>query len=107
MQNTLVITSPTDLKLLIREAVAEEFSQIRLPPKDPLPQSNYMTIEQAGLYLNLAKQTIYGYVSNRTIPFIKKEKKLYFEKEKLDFWLKEGSKQTKKELISNLKTRKQ
>lgn len=65
-------------------------------------QSTLLTVEQAAQYLNLARQTLYGYTSQRVIPFIKKGKKLYFEKEALDQWLLEGKKQTRAEIEAGI-----
>lgn len=62
---------------------------------------------EAANFLNLAPQTLYGFTSNRSIPFIKKGKKLYFKKEDLEEWLATGNKLSKKQIINgiNLKTK--
>jgi excisionase family DNA binding protein len=102
MQNSIIITTHSELQNLVQDAVFVAVQQLSLPQKiDPLP--HFLTIEQAGQYLNLAKQTLYGYVSSRTIPFIKKGKKLYFVKTEIDKWLAEGSKYTRNQIIQNLK----
>lgn len=104
----MVLITPTELQTLIQNAVNVAVQQFSLPQNnEPLPVSRYLTIEQACTYLNVAKPTLYGYVSNRFIPFIKKGKKLYFERKELDSWLLEGRKSTKKELFNNLKLSKQ
>jgi len=108
MKNQIVLVQISELHALIKDAVNVAVQQIALPQKiDPLPKSSFMTVEQASTYLNVAKPTIYGYVCNRTIPYIKKGKKLYFEKNELDSWLLEGRKSTRKQLIQNLKQSKQ
>ncbi len=108
MLQNLIIVNQEELRTLITDAVNVAVQQISLPQKiDPLPVSSFMTIEQASTYLNVAKPTLYGYVCNRTIPYIKKGKKLYFEKNELDSWLLEGRKSTRKQLIHNLKLNKQ
>lgn len=53
-----------------------------------------LNVNEAAIFLNLAPQTLYGFTSNRTIPFIKKGKKLYFEKSALEKWLSSGEKKT-------------
>lgn len=104
MYQQMVLITPSELQTLIQNAVNVAVQQFSLPQKiDPLPESKYLTIEQACTYLNVAKPTLYGYVSNRFIPFIKKGKKLYFERKELESWLHEGRKSTKKELFNNLK----
>lgn len=108
MANSIIITTPNELRTLITDAVNVAVQQISIPQKiDPLPLSSFMTMEQACTYLNVAKPTMYGYVCNRIIPFIKKGKKLYFEQKELDAWLLEGRKSTRKQLIHNLKQCKQ
>jgi excisionase family DNA binding protein len=47
-----------------------------------------------------AKPTVYAYVQNRTIPFHKKGKKLFFLKSEIDAWLKTGRRTTTTEISS-------
>lgn len=108
MTSSIIVTTPNELQTLIQNAVNVAVQQISLPQKiDPLPMSSFMAIEQACTYLNIAKPTLYGYVCNRSIPYIKKGKKLYFEKKELDTWLLEGRKSTRNQIINNLNKRKQ
>lgn len=64
-------------------------------------EDRFLSVEQAALFLNLAKQTLYGLTSNRGIPFFKKGKKLYFRKSELKNWLLSGRKATKEEIKQN------
>ncbi len=73
-----------------------------LSPTTDRTQNSLLTIGEAAVYLNLAKQTVYGYTSQRVIPFIKKGKKLYFEPAALDNWLLEGKKQTQAEIAASV-----
>lgn len=50
-------------------------------------QDSLLTIDEAAIFLDLAKQTIYGMTSARTIPFIKQGKRLRFRKSELVQWL--------------------
>ena len=80
------------IKSSVRSVLAEQ-------PLDNQPgEVQFLTIKEAASLLNLAPQTLYGYTSNRTIPFIKKGKKLYFRKSDLDIWLLEGRKLTLDEI---------
>ena len=45
-----------------------------------------------------AKPTVYAYVQNRSIPFHKKGKKLFFLKSEIDAWLKTGRRNTLSEI---------
>ncbi|MBM1105166.1 helix-turn-helix domain-containing protein [Aurantibacter crassamenti] len=49
-----------------------------------------MNTKDLSIYLSLSVYTIYGLTHSRTIPFIKKGKRLYFEKEAIDKWLSQG-----------------
>lgn len=89
METTLLITlSRNDLKILFKEAiqelVAEENRQANAS------NSELMTARQAASYLNMALQTLYGYVNRDQIPFLKRGR-LYFRKAALDSWLEQNS----------------
>jgi len=45
-----------------------------------------------------AKQTVYGWIGQRSIPYHKKGKKLMFLKSEIDIWLKEGRRKTAAEI---------
>lgn len=101
MSQNLVVTTPQELQTLITDAVNVAVQQISFHQKiDPLPMPAFMPIEQASVFLNLAKPTIYSHVCNRTIPFIKKGKKLYFVQTELENWLIEGK---KNKIFKNIK----
>ena len=57
-----------------------------------------MSAKELGLYLNLSVYTIYGLVHKRSIPYIKKGKRLYFQKKVIDEWLESSSQLTREEL---------
>jgi excisionase family DNA binding protein len=63
------------------------------PEADPL-----LNISQAGQYLNLAKPTIYSLVGRKEIPVMKRGNKLYFSKQELTKWVKDGRLKTKSEI---------
>ncbi len=55
------------------------------------PQSDeLLSVEQAAVFLKLSVPTIYGLVSRREIPSMKKGKRLYFSKQELTNWIKTG-----------------
>jgi hypothetical protein len=64
-----------------------------LAERQPQPERDeLMTLEQLQGYLpeHPAKQTIYGWVNNRLIPFEKHGKRLYFRKSIVNQWLQNG-----------------
>ncbi|MDP4286232.1 MAG: helix-turn-helix domain-containing protein [Bacteroidota bacterium] len=93
-----IITTHEDLSGLIQEAVQKGIQNSLSQYQENTKLPELLNISQAAEYLNLAKQTLYGFTSNREIPFIKKGKKLYFRKSDLDKWLSEGRKSTKAEI---------
>ena len=74
----------SSLKNLIEEK--RDTSQSQKPDPDEL-----MTIKQASEFLDLTVQTLYNKVSKNEIPFMKRGKRLYFSKEQLIDYLKQGS----------------
>lgn len=80
----IVITTPTELEILITDSVRKAFLEQN---KNSDKKNELLSIEQASEYLNLAKQTLYGFTSKKEIPFLKKGKKLYFKQQELDAWL--------------------
>jgi excisionase family DNA binding protein len=53
-----------------------------------------MTIQETAEFLHVKKQTLYTYVSKGVIPFNKKAGRLYFSKNDLIQWIKEGNKRS-------------
>lgn len=95
MSNSLsqIFLSPIPLNEL--ESLIENCVRRVLAESETKQQGdNILTIEEAGYFLNLKKQTIYQLVSERKIPFMKQRKKLYFSKDDLTAWLKASSKKT-------------
>jgi excisionase family DNA binding protein len=96
--SNIILTTAEELETIINKCILKAFHG-RAGATTPVTKE-LMNLTEACEYLNLAEQTIYGYTSNRTIPFIKKRKMLYFRKTELDLWLSQGAKPTKDE-ISN------
>ena len=69
------------------------------------PESDQLlTIQQASELLNLSVPTLYGYVHRAEIPVCKKQKRLYFSKQSLIEWIKEGKKKTLTEISNEADT---
>lgn len=69
--------------------------------KEPFPQQDIeelLTVKQAAELLKLSVPTIYGYVQRAEIPVSKRGKRLYFSKQELLGWVKEGRKRTLSEI---------
>lgn len=76
----------------IKELLLANKSEVA-PDEDQL-----LTIQQAGVLLNLSVPTLYGYVQRSEIPVSKRGKRLYFSKKELLDWVKEGRKRTLSEI---------
>lgn len=93
----VIITTVDELHNLIQSSVRKAFSE-QANQNLVQDQDRYLTVTEAAAFLNLAKQTLYQFTSNRSIPFIKKGKKLYFSSESLKQYLLAGEKKSKQQL---------
>ena len=75
-----------------------------LNTSNPTETDQLLTIQQAGELIKLTVPTIYGYVSRNEIPFSKKGKRLYFSKQELTDWIKQGRKKTIAEISAEAHT---
>lgn len=67
-------------------------------PKNEANADELLVIEDAAKFLNLAVPTIYGKVSNNSIPYNKQGKRLYFLKSELIEYIKQGRNKTNLEI---------
>lgn len=98
--NVIVQYSEQEFKQLLKSCISEGIKENSQTPNEPTDK--LLSVKEAAIFLNLAPQTLYGFTSNRTIPFIKRGKKLYFKKNSLEMWLSEGRKDTLKEIAKGL-----
>jgi excisionase family DNA binding protein len=85
-------TMPDALKLIADrlEAVHRLLSEGHEPQPTKQPEEELLTIQGAAEFLRLSVPTIYAKVHRRELPFLKRSKRLYFEKAELLAYLKEG-----------------
>ena len=96
--NPIIVTTPEELENLIKTSVRKALSEQQAPAE----QDKLFSIDEAAEFLNLARQTLYGFTSKRLIPFIKRGKKLYFRKSELEKWLSEGKRKSISEIAAEL-----
>ena len=60
--------------------------------------NDFLTIEEAGELLHLSKATIYSKCSLRELPYMKRGKRLFFSREELLNYLKQGRRKTLDEM---------
>jgi excisionase family DNA binding protein len=94
MEN-LVFTqlSVDEVRKMLREEIKGVLTEVN-PIQEPQEENTYLNIQQVSELINLAVPTIYGLVHRRRIPFIKRGKKLLFEKKQLTEWLQKARKKT-------------
>ena len=103
MENTymekILVTSFTfdELQGLIKDSIREALSEINLA-KTEADDLKLMSVTDACEYLNLERQTIYGYTAKGLIPFSKRGKRLYFSKKDLHEWVMKGRNKTQDEI---------
>jgi excisionase family DNA binding protein len=97
-EQRIIVTTETELDTLIQNSIRKVFNENNNLKADS-HYNDILTLTEACKYLNLAKQTLYGFTSKNEIPFIKRGKKLYFKKSDLEKWLMEGKQLTKDEII--------
>ncbi len=90
------------LKSIVSEAVKEALSDMQSLSVKTEPKSvvnKMMSLDELREYLpdHPARQTIYGWVNNRLVPFEKHGRRLLFKKSKIDEWLNNGR------IVSHLK----
>ncbi len=106
MDTQLVLTNRDELERLIISSVKKVIASQEVNNySQPTEQKQIFSISEAAEFLNLAKQTLYGFTSKREIPFIKKGKKLYFKKSELESWLLEGKRKTMTDMEHELRKR--
>jgi excisionase family DNA binding protein len=97
-KNIIVQFSEIEFREIVKSCVSEGLKENLLTKPD---ESNKLfNVKETASFLNLAVQTVYGFTSNRNIPFIKKGKKLYFKKSDLLNWINEGKKESIQELTN-------
>ena len=88
-------TIENQIQNIVREENERMLSQIRtLLHEREIPQdaaSKLMTIDEVAQYINSTKSHVYKLTSKKEVPHIKKNKRLYFEKSKIDTWIREAS----------------
>ncbi len=61
----------------------------------------FLTVPEAAKFLGLAVQTIYGLISRKEIPSMKRQKRVYFSKAQLTKWIEDGRRLTRYDIASN------
>ncbi len=100
---TLVLTSLSakDLRFLFRSEIEKYFVDNPLNYNNISPSEEakkLLSIQEAATLLNLKVESIYRLTSKREIPFMKKNKRLYFDREELLKFIRSGRQKTVSEI---------
>ena len=91
-----------EVTLQLRDEVRELKNLVlALASKQDAPESNpWLNLTELCDYLpdHPSKQTVYGWVSNRQIPYYKVGRRLSFSKKEIDVWISGAYKQTAEQL---------
>jgi excisionase family DNA binding protein len=87
-----ILTTPEQLKVIVCQAVADALSAER-QEKNGQKEYERMSVQRLVEYLDTCGYittvtTVYSYVHQKKIPFIKVNGKLIFERRQVDAWLK-------------------
>lgn len=96
MDRTVLISLPVeDLQSLIMDCVNSCLKHYPFSPaKAPESQDDILTVEQLAVFLDLTVPTIYSKTCKGELPSMKRGKRLYFSREKITDYLKQGGRET-------------
>lgn len=83
-----------EIRSMLREEVRQALKECSPQIIESEFDNGLMNIQETAQMLNLAVPSIYGLVHRRVIPYIKRGKKLIFEKSQIEQWLKNGRQKT-------------
>jgi excisionase family DNA binding protein len=99
MENLTHDTLPQGVTQLIKEV--SELKRLLFDKQEQNPTNQpekFLTIQEAGAFLNLSVPTIYSKVSKNELPYMKRSKRLYFSSSELLEYLKHGRKLSNAEI---------
>lgn len=99
-----VVLSTRNIDDFISDVANEVVKKIELwniePQQTTVQSDQLLTVKQAAEFLSLAVPTIYSMVSRQELPVMKRSKRLYFSRDELMDYLKEGRKKPISEIKS-------
>lgn len=89
-----------EIRQLFRQELETYFANQKQGNTTQPEPEQLLTVQQAAELLNLSVPTLYGYTQRAEIPVCKRGKRLYFSKQSLFEWIKDGRKKTLAETAS-------
>ena len=93
-----------EIRQLFRQELETYFATQKQGNTNQPEPEQLLTVQQAAELLNLSVPTLYGYTQRAEIPVCKRGKRLYFSKQSLFEWIKDGRKKTLAETASEADT---
>jgi len=93
-----------EIRQLFRQELETYFANQKQGNTTQPEPEQLLTVQQAAELLNLSVPTLYGYTQRAEIPVCKRGKRLYFSKQSLFEWIKDGRKKTLAETASEAET---
>jgi len=93
----LTALSKDELATLVAHQLDLAFQRYAPQSENRTPRKT-MSLSEFCEYTGLSRQTVYKLTSGQKIPHSKKAKRLWFDREKVDFWLLENRVKTKTEI---------
>jgi excisionase family DNA binding protein len=93
-----------EIRQLFRQELETYFATQKQGNTNQPEPEQLLTVQQAAELLNLSVPTLYGYTQRAEIPVCKRGKRLYFSKQSLFEWIKDGRKKTLAETASEAET---
>lgn len=99
MGETIILPlSKSELTQLIKESVEEVLNSIQTEKSSTQNEDIFLNVNETANFLRLKPATIYTKVSKGQLPNMKRGNKLYFSKQALIEYLKQGKQLTEKEI---------
>jgi excisionase family DNA binding protein len=93
-----------EIRQMFRQELETYFATQKQGNTNQPEPEQLLTVQQAAELLNLSVPTLYGYTQRAEIPVCKRGKRLYFSKQSLFEWIKDGRKKTLAETASEAET---
>ena len=93
-----------EIRQMFRQELETYFATQKQGNTNQPEPEQLLTVQQAAELLNLSVPTLYGYTQRAEIPVCKRGKRLYFSKQSLFEWIKDGRKKTLAETASEADT---
>jgi excisionase family DNA binding protein len=90
-----------EIRQMFRQELETYFATQKQGNTNQPEPEQLLTVQQAAELLNLSVPTLYGYTQRAEIPVCKRGKRLYFSKQSLFEWIKDGRKKTLAETASD------